>query len=72
VREAVRDRVIDHTAEDFTRDSRTSDVVLNAVGKRSFARCRRLLRPGDLRLVRPGPALPEPRQMVGSVVFAVR
>jgi NADPH:quinone reductase-like Zn-dependent oxidoreductase len=39
------DRVIDHTAEDFTRDERTYDVVLDAVGKSSFGRCRRLLRP---------------------------
>ena len=39
------DRVIDHTAGDFTRDTQTYDVVLDAVGKSSFARCRRLLRP---------------------------
>jgi NADPH:quinone reductase-like Zn-dependent oxidoreductase len=39
------DRVIDYTAEDFTRDAQTYDVVLDAVGKSSFARCRRRLRP---------------------------
>jgi NADPH:quinone reductase-like Zn-dependent oxidoreductase len=39
-------RVIDYTAEDFTRDEQTYDVVLDAVGKSSFGRCRRLLRPG--------------------------
>ena len=38
-------RVIDYTAEDFTRDAQTYDLVLDAVGKSSFARCRRLLRP---------------------------
>jgi NADPH:quinone reductase-like Zn-dependent oxidoreductase len=38
--------VIDYTAEDFTRDSHTYDVVLDAAGKSSFGRCRRLLRPG--------------------------
>ena len=38
-------RVIDYTTEDFTRDTRTSDVVLDAVGTSSFGRCRRLLRP---------------------------
>jgi NADPH:quinone reductase-like Zn-dependent oxidoreductase len=37
--------VVDYTAEDFTRDAQTYDVVLDAVGKSSFARCRRLLRP---------------------------
>jgi NADPH:quinone reductase-like Zn-dependent oxidoreductase len=38
-------RVIDHTAEDFTRDQQRYDAVLDAVGKSSFGRCRRLLRP---------------------------
>jgi NADPH:quinone reductase-like Zn-dependent oxidoreductase len=38
-------RVIDYTAEDFTRDAERYDLVLDAVGKSSFARCRRLLRP---------------------------
>jgi NADPH:quinone reductase-like Zn-dependent oxidoreductase len=40
------DRVIDYTAEDFTKDEQTYDVVLDAVGKSSFGRCNRLLRPG--------------------------
>jgi NADPH:quinone reductase-like Zn-dependent oxidoreductase len=40
------DRVIDYTAEDFTRDEQTYDVVLDAVGKSTFGRCKRLLRPG--------------------------
>jgi NADPH:quinone reductase-like Zn-dependent oxidoreductase len=39
------DRVIDYTAEDFTKDTQTYDVVLDAVGKSSFLRCRRLLKP---------------------------
>ena len=39
------DRVIDHTAQDFTRDDQRYDVVLDAVGKSSFLRCRRLLKP---------------------------
>ena len=43
-------RVIDYTAEDFTRDERRYDVVLDAVGKSSFGRCRRLLKPGGLYL----------------------
>jgi NADPH:quinone reductase-like Zn-dependent oxidoreductase len=44
------DRVIDYTAEDFTEDEQTYDVVLDAVGKSSFGRCRRLLKPGGLYL----------------------
>ena len=46
VRRLGAGRVIDHTTEDFTRDGQTYDVVLDAVGKSSFGRCRRLLRPG--------------------------
>ena len=38
------DRVIDYTAEDFTRDEQRYDVVLDAVGKSSFDRCKRLLK----------------------------
>jgi NADPH:quinone reductase-like Zn-dependent oxidoreductase len=43
-------RVIDYTTEDFTRDSETYDLVIDAVGKRSFGRCRRLLRPRGIYL----------------------
>jgi NADPH:quinone reductase-like Zn-dependent oxidoreductase len=42
------DRVIDYTKEDFTLDEQQYDVVLDAVGKSTFGRCRRLLRPGGL------------------------
>jgi NADPH:quinone reductase-like Zn-dependent oxidoreductase len=44
------DRVIDHTAEDFTRDRQRYDLVLDAVGRSSFGRCRRLLRPRGIYL----------------------
>ena len=44
------DRVIDYTAEDFTRDTQTYDVVLDAVGKSSFGRCKRLLKPRGIYL----------------------
>jgi NADPH:quinone reductase-like Zn-dependent oxidoreductase len=41
------DRVIDYTTEDFTQgEGRQYDVVLDAVGKTTFGRCRRLLKPG--------------------------
>jgi NADPH:quinone reductase-like Zn-dependent oxidoreductase len=43
-------RVIDYTAEDFTQDEQTYDVVLDAVGKSSFGRCKRLLKPGGIYL----------------------
>ena len=39
------DRVIDYTSEDFTKDAQRYDIVFDAVGKSSFRRCRRLLKP---------------------------
>ncbi len=41
-------RVIDYTIEDFTKDAQTYDAVLDAVGKSSFGRCKRLLKPGGV------------------------
>ena len=38
------DRVVDHTAGDFTMDDQTYDVVIDAVGKSSFGRCKPLLK----------------------------
>lgn len=46
VRGLGADRVVDHTAEDFTRDEQRYDAVFDAVGKSTFAHCRRLLKPG--------------------------
>jgi NADPH:quinone reductase-like Zn-dependent oxidoreductase len=45
VRGLGADRVIDYTVEDFTKDEQTYDVVFDAVGKSSFGRCKRLLKP---------------------------
>jgi NADPH:quinone reductase-like Zn-dependent oxidoreductase len=50
VRGLGADRVVDYRAGDFTRDTQTYDVVLDAVGKSSFGRCRRLLKPGGIYL----------------------
>ena len=43
-------RVIDYMAEDFTAHGATYDVVFDAVGKTSFARCKPLVRPRGLYL----------------------
>jgi NADPH:quinone reductase-like Zn-dependent oxidoreductase len=43
-------RVIDYMAEEFTKDEQRYDVVLDAVGKSSFGRCKRLLKPGGIYL----------------------
>lgn len=48
VRGLGAERVVDYTAEDFTQDERRYDVVLDTVGKSSFGRCRRLLKPGGI------------------------
>src|SRR5687768_6156972 len=40
--------VIDRLAEDFTRNGQTYDVIFDAVGKHSFRRCRRSLKPGGI------------------------
>ena len=42
------DRAIDYTARDFTRIGETFDAVFDAVGKTTFFRCRRLLKPGGV------------------------
>jgi NADPH:quinone reductase-like Zn-dependent oxidoreductase len=44
------DSVIDGSAVDFTKDERTYDVVFDAVGKSSFRRCKRLLKPTGIYL----------------------
>ncbi|MEU4402972.1 NAD(P)-dependent alcohol dehydrogenase [Streptosporangium sp. NPDC023963] len=50
VRGLGADRVVDYTAEDFTKDKRKYDAVIDAVGKSSFGRCRRLLKPRGIYL----------------------
>jgi NADPH:quinone reductase-like Zn-dependent oxidoreductase len=42
------DAVIDYTKEDFTKTGKLYDVVLDAVGKSSFFRCRKILKPGGV------------------------
>jgi len=44
VRGLGADHVIDYTTADFTKDGRTYDVVIDAVGKSSFGACKSILR----------------------------
>ena len=48
VRSLGADEVIDYLQEDFTKNGETYDVILDAVGKHSFLRCRGSLTPGGL------------------------
>ena len=48
VRSLGADRVIDYTQEDFTKSGQTYDVILDAVGKQSFRRCRGSLAPAGI------------------------
>ena len=48
VRSLGADEVVDYLQEDFTKKGKTYDVVFDAVGKHSFRRCRRALKPGGI------------------------
>ena len=48
VRSLGADEVVDHLREDFTKRGETYDVILDAVGKLSFRRSSRSLKPGGL------------------------
>jgi NADPH:quinone reductase-like Zn-dependent oxidoreductase len=50
VRSLGADEVIDYLHEDFTKNGDTYDVIFDAVGKHSFRRCRRSLKPGGIYL----------------------
>lgn len=48
VRSLGADEVVDYLREDFTKRGKTYDVVFDSVGKHSFRRCRRALKPGGI------------------------
>jgi NADPH:quinone reductase-like Zn-dependent oxidoreductase len=48
VRSLGADTVMDYLQEDFTKNGETYDVVFDAVGKHSFRKCRRSLKPGGI------------------------
>ncbi len=48
VRSLGADEVIDYLNEDFTKRSELCDLIFDAVGKQSFRRCRRSLKPGGV------------------------
>ncbi len=48
VRSLEAREVLDRFREDFTKNGKTYDVIFDAVGKHSFRRCRRSLKPGGI------------------------
>jgi NADPH:quinone reductase-like Zn-dependent oxidoreductase len=42
------DQVIDYTREDFTRNGETYDAIFDILGKSSFARCKKSLKPNGI------------------------
>ena len=42
------DKVVDYTKEDFTQDTERYHFVMDAVGKTSFFKCKKLLHPGGV------------------------
>jgi NADPH:quinone reductase-like Zn-dependent oxidoreductase len=48
VRSLGADVAIDYLREDFTKNGQTYDVVIDAVGKYAYRKCRRSLRPGGV------------------------
>jgi NADPH:quinone reductase-like Zn-dependent oxidoreductase len=50
VRSLGADEVIDYTQEDFTKNGQAYDVIFDAVGERSFRRCKGSLKRGGIDL----------------------
>lgn len=58
LKELGADQVIDYTAEDFTKNGETYDVIFDAVGKLSYTKCKQSLSPRGIYLTTvPNPAI---------------
>jgi hypothetical protein len=68
VRSLGADRVIDYVTEDFTQARETYDIILDAVGNCSFARCKPVLAPGGRLLL----VVASLGQLLGSLLWSSR
>ncbi len=62
------DRVIDYAKEDFTQKDETYDLIFDVLGKSSFKRCKKVLKPGG-RYLLASFKLKDILQMVGTRIF---
>ncbi len=65
------EHVIDYTREDFTRADEAYDIIFDAVGKNTFARCKSALKPGGIYLTTV-PSLAILPQMLWTAKFGSR
>ncbi|MCO1654914.1 NAD(P)-dependent alcohol dehydrogenase [Pseudonocardia sp. S2-4] len=66
------DHVVDRTRDDFTDAGPRYDVVLDLVGNRTLAQCRRVLAPGGRLVLSAGPPAPSIRRtLVGLLSYPV-
>ena len=68
VRSLGAERVVDYTREDFTRTRETYDIILDAVGNCSFARCKPALAPGGRLLL----VVASLGQLIGALLWSSR
>jgi NADPH:quinone reductase-like Zn-dependent oxidoreductase len=68
VRSLGADRVVDYTSEDFTQTREVYDIILDAVGNCSFARCKLVLAPGGRLLL----VVASLGQLVGASLWSSR
>jgi NADPH:quinone reductase-like Zn-dependent oxidoreductase len=61
---ATRLRVIDYTQQDFTQDTVQYDIIFDAVGKRSFSDCKKVLKPSGVYVT----TLPTPENLLQRVL----
>ncbi len=61
------DRLIDYNIQDFTQDTARYDIILDAVGKRSFSNCKAVLKPNGVYIT----TLPTPDNIVQSILTAI-
>jgi NADPH:quinone reductase-like Zn-dependent oxidoreductase len=71
VRSLGADRVIDYTREDFTEDAERYDLLFDAVGNRSLAGCRRVLKPKGILVMAGAPRDASVASLLGGLLAAI-